>query len=233
MRARCASGLELERETEWKPSLPTAPLKCQKNTHSKKQTHALSLFTASGTRGKQPVPLNLQPAKAAGHESFQQPGRLAVMGYESRLVTEELYPPRPPPSPLPPPQPRDKGPAKSQPCRVWLLGTTSSPEGHKGMAGTKHPQPRELAALHQLLLNADDNDEQAELQFKTWPQPTATAPSAAVAQLPAAWCVPPQGCDGAFPPQGTMSPLYPAWTLLPDPLPHQGWSTEPAEGKSR
>lgn len=36
-----------------------------------------------------------------------------------------------------------------------------------------------------------------------------------------------------FQPQGTMSPLYPAWTLLPDPLPHQGWSTEPAEGKSR
>ena len=92
MRARCESGLELERETKWKLSLPTALLKRQRNTRSKKQTHALSLFTASGTRGKQPVPLNLQPAKAAGHKSFQQPGRLAVMGYELRLVTEELYP---------------------------------------------------------------------------------------------------------------------------------------------
>lgn len=86
------------------------------------------------------------------------------------------------------------------------------------MAGTKHPQPRELAALHQLLLNADDNDEQAELQFKTWPQPTATAPSAAVAQLPAARCAASQRCDGAFPPQGTRSPPHPAWTPLPDRL---------------
>lgn len=87
------------------------------------------------------------------------------------------------------------------------------------MAGTKHPRPRELAALHQFLLNADDNDEPAELQFKTRPQPTATAPSAAAAQLPAARRAPAQGCHGVFPPQEMTSPPYPAWTLLLDGLP--------------
>lgn len=153
------------------------------------------------------MPLNLQPAEAAGRGSFQQPGGLAVLGYESRLVTEELYPPRPPPSPLPPPQLRDEGPAKSQPCRVWLLGTTRSPEEHKGPAGTKHPQPGQPAARHQFLLNADDNDERAELRFKTWSQPTATAPSAAAAPLPAARRASARGCDGTFPPRGSTSPL--------------------------
>lgn len=69
--------------------------------------------------------------------------------------------PGPLPSPLPPPQPRDEDLAKSQPRCVCFLGTASFPEGHKGTAGTQHPQPRELAALHQLLLDADDNDEQS------------------------------------------------------------------------
>jgi len=106
--ARSESGLELERETKWKLSLPTALPKRRKKILVARSKHALSLFAASGTRGKQPVPLHLQPAEAAGHESLQQRGRLAGMGCELRLVTEESCPPDRPHSPhhLPSPDAR-------------------------------------------------------------------------------------------------------------------------------
>lgn len=160
---------------------------------AKKQTHARSLFTASSTRGKQPVPFDLQLAKAAGHESFQ----LRIAAFYRGIVSPSVSP-----SPPPPPKPGDAGPAKSQPRRIWFLDMPSSPEEHKGTAGTTHPRPGELAALHQLLLNADDKDEPAELRVKTCPQPTATARCAVPASS--------QSRDGVFAPQGTTSLPYPA-----------------------
>lgn len=109
------------------------------------------------------------------------------------------------PSPLPPPQPRAEDLARSQPRCVCFLGTASFPGGHKGTAGTQHPQPKELAALHQPLLNADDNDERAELGLKTCPRPPATAPSMVVLRA----VVDPKDCI----------PSIPTWLLLPDLLP--------------
>lgn len=152
-----------EREAEWELSLPTALLKCQKNTLSKKQTHALSLFTAAGSGGEQPVHRHSPSSGTRALPATWQPCR---DGAGTKACYRGIVSPGPPPSPPPPPQPRDKGQDKSQPCRARLLGTTSSPEEHKGPAGTKRPQPGELAAVHQLLLDADDNDEPAELRVK-------------------------------------------------------------------
>lgn len=130
VRARWESSLQLERESriETGAAHGTAEVSEKKKKSCKKQTRAGFLFAARGTWGKLSIPLNPRPALAAGQEPCQQPGRLAAMGYESKLVAEELYP-RPAPIASAPSPASRRGPGQIPAALRLLSGHCQFPRG--------------------------------------------------------------------------------------------------------
>lgn len=102
--------------------------KKKNNKSCKKQTRAGFLFAARGARGKLSIPLNPQAALAAGQEPCQQAGKLAAMGYESKLVAEGADPQAAPIASAPSPASR-RGPGQIPAALRLLSGHCQFPKG--------------------------------------------------------------------------------------------------------
>lgn len=202
-----------EREAERELSLPTALPKCQKNTRSKKQTHALSLFTAAGSRGEQPGPGHLQPAQAVGHGSSSHLAALQGWGRNRGLLQRDCVPLGHPHRlrHLPRPETRARTNLSPVASGFWAQRVPQR--------NTKDRLARSVlsAGSWQLYISLYSMQRIMMSKQSSESNPTAPAPSAAAARLPAARRGASHSCDGAFPPQGTTSP--------PHPLPPRGGGT--------